>query len=445
MSAKFLVLFILLCVGSSTVKAQSTTTTLYEFQYHFLPENKTYNALLFRNKNGTGYIRIRYNDSYNQPVIVELLLDQHFDLAQSIYGRPDSTTLCFEGKAPKVILGDYSKPLNKTVFRFKIHRGDSTYEPIEIISYNISTDEYYRAEPSSPKLLQMADITKEFAQKYYRSDEGLFINAVSTGPSPLATSAHLYLVSVANTKAMNIAGSCRTDRSTMLTIFEAIAKKLHIPFVPIDIYDDDFNADTVNSALSGLKPNSQDIIVFHYSGHGFVDRDPKTKFPRMDLRTSEFDDLDPKQELQMEKVFQIIVAKGARMNLVLSDCCNSAPGAKIPVARNPPSTRSSPMPFNEDICKLLFMDPKPRSILMSAAAKGEVAGGFESDGGIFTFNFRETLVNLMNPLTKQNDVSWEKIISETESNTIKLSPATVCEGKVVADGECLQHPITKVQ
>ncbi|MEP6675788.1 MAG: caspase family protein [Ferruginibacter sp.] len=443
MIPKLIVVLFTGCLLGFTSTAQTTTATLYEFEYHFAGENKVYKAFLSRNKNATGFIRLAFNNNQNLPVVVEMQLYQHYD-DDNFYGAPDSSAICFEGTEPKVIKGNLDITLDKMIFRFKKNPATGIYDPIEVMKRDDATFQKILVETSSSKLLQAQDLTSAFLQKYYRPDENLFINAAQTGTSPLAKSAHLYLVSVANTKAMNIAGSCRTDRTTMLTIFEAVAKKLHIPFIPIDIYDDNFNADTVNNALAGLKPTSDDIVVFHYSGHGFVDRDPKIKFPRMDLRSSEFDDLDPKQEIQMEKVFQLIVGKGARLNLILSDCCNSTPGAKIPVARNPPSTRSSPIPFNEEICKLLFMNTRPQSILMTAAAKGEVAGGFESDGGIFTFNFRETLVNIMNPLTKQGEVSWQKIISETEANTIKLSPATVCAGKTVADGECLQHPVNKV-
>ena len=442
MTSKFIVALIIGCVFSFNSTAQ-TTTSLYEFEYHFAQENSVYKAFLSRNKNATGFIRIAFKNDQQMPVVVEMQLYQHYD-DDNFYGAPDSSAICFEGKDPKVIKGNLDHPLDQMIFRFKKNPATGIYDPVEVMKRDNATFQKVLTEASSAKLLQAKDLTGAFLQQYYLPNESLFINADATGISPLAKSTRLYLVSVANTKAMNIAASCRTDRTSMLTIFGAVAKKLNVPFVPIEIYDDNFNADTVNSALAGLKPGPNDIIVFHYSGHGFVDRDPKIRFPRMDLRASEFDDLDPKQELQMEKVFQMIVSKGARMNLVLSDCCNSTPGAKIPVSRNPPSTRSSPIPFNEEICKLLFMDPKPHSILMTAAAKGEVAGGFESDGGIFTFNFRETLVNLMTPLTKQGDVSWQKIISETEANTIKLSPSTVCEGKTQADGQCLQHPVNKV-
>ncbi|MEQ1554077.1 MAG: caspase family protein, partial [Ferruginibacter sp.] len=421
-----------------------TTTTLYSFQFHFLPENKMYDALLYRNKNGTGYIRIRFEDSQKKPVVIALELDEHYDQAFNIsYGNSkyiDSNTICFEGKIPKVIIGNTTEVINKMVFRFKKTESNGIYYPLEIIMENANTMEYFYAEPTTPLLLTAKDLTAQFKQKYFKDDE-LFLNQNTNGNLNLAKADTLYFVSVANTTALNIGPSCNTDRDAMKTIFKAIANTLGLPIKIIDIYGDNFNADNVHDAIKNLNPALSDIVIFYYSGHGFIDKSAAKKFPKLDLRSGVFDPLDEALEYQIEDLYKTLLDKNARFTLVLSDCCNDVPGAKVPISKNAPSTRSSPIPFNKQICKELFLNTNRFAVLLSAASKGEAAAGFESDGGIFTFNFRETLVNVMNPLATVNDVSWSSIINETFTNTIKQAPNATCAESNVASKKCLQHPI----
>jgi hypothetical protein len=47
-------------------------------------------------------------------------------------------------------------------------------------------------------------------------------------------------------------------------------------------------------------------------------------------------------------------------------------------------------------CRALFMNDKPLSVLMTAASKGELSAG-NSTGGIFTFNFREFIGEILWP------------------------------------------------
>src|ERR1700712_1579560 len=100
MMSKFITAIVIGCVLSLTSTAQ-TTTSLYEFEYHFPQENKVYKAFLSRNKNATGFIRLAFKNDQNMPVVVELQLYQHYD-DDNFYGAPDSSAICFEGKEPKV-------------------------------------------------------------------------------------------------------------------------------------------------------------------------------------------------------------------------------------------------------------------------------------------------------------------------------------------------------
>src|ERR1700712_3751585 len=75
MPLKFIVVLLAGCLFGFNSAAQ-TTTTLYEFEYHFAQENKVYKAFLSRNKNATGFIRLAFNNNQNLPVVIEMQLYQ---------------------------------------------------------------------------------------------------------------------------------------------------------------------------------------------------------------------------------------------------------------------------------------------------------------------------------------------------------------------------------
>lgn len=89
----------------------------------------------------------------------------------------------------------------------------------------------------------------------------------------------------------------------------------------IDVYDDEIGYDRCVSEVEGLRCSANDIVVFYYNGHGGrnVDEDEEAHpFPMMCLGGH-----DRNKLVRLEWVHNQLKAKGARLVVSISDCCNS--------------------------------------------------------------------------------------------------------------------------
>ncbi len=442
-----IILFILLYNGS--VHAQ---TTLYEFGYTSVKDNTKYMAFLVRNEDATGFLRISFHHpGDNEPMIVDLDLEEHYDKFPSNYqspgGKLDSTILCFEGRDPKIILGHEDFAFEHDIFRFKKNEKTGLFDPLEVLSSNPNSMQKDVVNVSEMKLLNQSDLTEELVGQYFLQDEDFYINLFKNKSRNLTNeekSAQLILLLVANTKDASIGKTCVVDKDAITDTYKSIAEFLEIEFVSKEISGDDFSKKNVEAAIAGLKPSAKDIVVFYYSGHGFCDTTDNRLFPYLDLRDKKFQFPGPEYSLNMEDIYKNIKTKGAHLNLVFSDCCNSPIGTAPVHADKVPSTRVSSLGWTKKNCIDIFLAPTQYSLLMTAAAKKEESSGNDNEGGIFTFNLRETLEKYMGP--QHTNISWEQILGTAQTQTIKRIARGLCP--MLNDPskfqDCKQDPIYKV-
>ena len=417
--------------------------TIYEFNYFFGEgEEKEHNkAFMVRNDDGTGFIRSEYFDkATNTRNIAEMKMEEHYGTDEK--GNEDSTLLVFEGVDPKLILGDKNYPPD--VFIFKLS-DSGFYEPYSVVSPNDDGTEV-EGEITEVRLLDDADLTEELVLQYFTKEDEFYINRFETVVRTLnqqEKKTQLFLLLVANTEDASIGKTCVIDKDATYKTFSQVAEFLDIQFVPKVIYGNEFSKINVDKAINNIKPAKADIVVFYYSGHGFNNQNDAYKFPYMDLRDKSFQKYGGQYTLNIESVYQKIKAKGARMNLVFSDCCNNDPSQSSNISTDVASTRTSSIGWDMDNCRALFMNPKPMSILMTAASKGELSAGNPNDGGIFTFNFRETLEKFMGPFS--NNVAWNSLVTTARTQTIHKANHTWCKQADDTRKVCVQNPVFKVE
>ncbi len=129
---------------------------------------------------------------------------------------------------------------------------------------------------------------------------------------------------------------------------------MQIQFVPKMIFGKEFSKINVDNAINAISPGPADIVVFYYSGHGFSNIKDKYSFPYLDLRDKSFQTYGGAYTLNIEDIYNRIRAKGARLNLVFSDCCNSDPSQSSIITSDVAGTRSSSIGWNINNCKALF-------------------------------------------------------------------------------------------
>lgn len=441
-----ILLLIVFALSSMFCYSQS----LFEFDYHFDvdQQREQYNAFMLRNDDGTGFMRVRYRDNESQAwIIVDLEMQEHYsgDEDPNDQTKTDSTILIFEGFNPQVISGPADLVYDPDIFVFQYSDQSGNYEPVGVISEDEAKVQH-EGVINNVRLLNEEDLTKELVSLYFtEKDEvykNLFEEAQVRSVGPQVGQAELFLVIVANTDDISIGNTCAVDKDATFKTFSTLAEFLKLKFSPKIIAGKDFSKANVDNAVQSLKPGKNDIVVFYYSGHGFSYANDRYKFPHLDLRDKVSQPYGGAYAVNIEDVFSIIKSKGARLNLVISDCCNSDPSLTNVSTGDIASTRHSSLGWNVQNCRDLFLNQKPLSVLVTAASKGELSAG-NSSGGIFTFNFRESMEKSFGPF--YNLVTWEQLLKSSKEQTVKKARNTLCIQEDNSRKVCVQNPIFKME
>lgn len=441
MSIKRFLLFISV-ICSSAAHAQYS---IYEFNYHFDENNhrEEYNAFMVRNADGTGFMRVSFLDEETKkPIIIEMLMQEHYLNDEDESKQTNENILVFEGYDPVIIVGPANIKYDPDIFWFEKNPSTGVYEPGSVISTNDNGEDI--EGEFTTKLLDEKDLTRQLVSKYFVEKDTFFENffeEASTRPvMPAQKNIRMFLLLVANTEDISIGTTCVVDKDATYKTFSQLAEFMQIQFIPKVIFGKDFSKANVDNAINTINPNPGDIVVFYYSGHGFANTKDSYTFPYLDLRDKAYQNYGGEYTLNMEDIYKRIKAKGARLNLVLSDCCNADPSQSNTISTDVATTRTSSIGWNMDNCKALFLSNNPISILMTAASKGELSAG-NSTGGIFTFNFRESLEKSIGHFS--NNVSWTVLLNSAQQQTVGKAQKTWCnkEKKIV----CKQLPTYKLE
>jgi len=434
--SKFILLLLLLLSGTT-----SFSQTLYEISYHYNYTDGRYDckALINRNDDGTGIIRIAFTDSMsNSYNVFEMDMEEHYGRNED--GSEDTTILVFVGLNARQIRGTSTYESDHFVFELG---EDHYYEPSFVMEVHDDGTETV-GELDEVKLLNQEDLTRERMLQYYTEDDEVFRNLFEVSSRNIAfdnRQTKLHLILVANTNDKSIGKTCVTDKDNMLSLFNEVAEFLELGFSPTVIEGSNFSKANVEKAINALRPGKNDIVIFYYSGHGFSKQKDNYTFPYMDLRDKSYQAFGEPYTINMESIFQRIKLLGARLNLVLSDCCNNDPSQTANMLNDEPNTRTSSIGWNKIKCIDLFLNPKRMSFIMTAARKGELSAGTISDGGFFTFNFRETLEKTVGNFGREKIVSWSAILNTAQAQTIASISGKRCRQADNSVGKCVQNPV----
>lgn len=445
-----------LCLGISAYPI-----TIYEINYEFknLTEFPRYNAFLVRYGNGTGFMRVKYSNKANTQHYVVHMEFTEVEGRSKIDGLPH-LTLQFKGKDPRYIINpvDKNEVYNPDVLWFKKEANDANFKPWGVTSLNEDgTFEYGKI--STVKVINTSDLTKSFVKNYFLENEPFYANlfkptntttnntGVTTTPTKPTTPAtnvttntpaKLHFIIVAATLDPRIGYSVQKDVVNISSQMKDVATFLNLGYNYVEVSGAKFGKAGVETAINNLKPGANDIVIFYYSGHGYsAETKADEQFPQFDLRQSRFDDIFV-ATMNASEVLNKIKAKNARLNLVITDCCNSNLGLVKPEGKNFALTAKSLMDWEKSFCYDLFMKSKG-SIIATAAKKGQYAYGNTDVGGYFTSNLITSMEKYMSKF-QTTLPTWQQIIAEAQTSTITLSMSNLC----TANTSCRQDPVFAV-
>ena len=421
MKTRFL-LNVIFAFSCTFVQSQS----LYSIKYKYtsIEDNTTYNVFLVREDDGSGFYRVSFYDPETKSnMIVEL------DMQEMVFkdkdGHEDPTKIFFKGSDPQIILGDKNYHYYPERFWFKLDEATGFFEPWGVTS----PDEAGTVNGKfigKPELLDQEDLTEAYILNFFLQEEEIYQALFATTErtlTPEQKRTTLHLIIVANTEDDKIGNTCMLDKNRTMKMYKDLAGFLGISFNAKEIYGDSYSKENVQKAVTALYPASQDIVIFYYSGHGFSDPGVGRKFPNMALSGKSYEDAKL-NSWNVEDVFNIIKRKGARLNLVISDCCNNSLDDNPTITCDIPKTRSSDLGWSLENCKTLFMNPTPTSIIITAAQKGEMSSGNGIVGGYFTNEFRSNLITYFKPL--HHYPTWLGVLGEVKTSTIEKADNARC-------------------
>jgi hypothetical protein len=278
-------------------------------------------------------------------------------------------------------------------------------------------------------------------ERFYRN---LFVTNNSRALTVSEQNVNLILLVVANVYDTAIGQACRNDMNNAIRFFRKVSQFIGIKFRYDTIAGNRYSIKNVQEAISMLNPNPNDIVVFYYTGHGYRIEKDNRPAPYIDLRPRIDRSIKlADNTLSMEDIYDMVKKEGARLNLVLADCCNSLITLKNPLAEAPAKTKGFEMDWSTENARDLFLNGSPTSILATAAMPGQLATCNNTFGGFFSYFFRTSVENHFSYF--KNKVTWEQVLEETKRQTKYKADHTYCKLPDYPKNICNQVPYVDIR
>lgn len=242
----------------------------------------------------------------------------------------------------------------------------------------------------------------------------------------------IILLMMANTHDPEIARGCAKDVKGVRKVFKHICKHTDFGYFEIEISGNNYNRQNLLKAISCIEPYNKDVTIFYYSGHGFsYEKDARRKYPQIDLRAynnhKQYNKIDfiNKYTENLSVILQIMRFQGGRVNIAISDCCNS----NVPYKRSKKSHVEMDIasdlmpPVNNKMTKKLFTDEQHTiSIIAAASKRGQFAITDPKIGSLFTHYFTRALTNVLSHKPEEGQyMHWRQLLNKTAMQTFHLS------------------------
>lgn len=426
-----LICFLSLCFFCVAASAQS----YFYYETNVKKADSTllaYHIFLTVNENGSGQARILYTDADG----INKIVQQNYNDSSSFTSNSLSDSLKILSPIDKAKNADETDDTAfiapRYLFKKQISGNTFFYIPAGV-DYTINGNQWQTATTTVSEqktfawLSQQKDFVKLFFNAYDPFYKYLF-NIDNRGLNNVEKQTKLFLIVVANTKDSVIGANCRLDMTRIINFFTTLTGKLNITMLTDSIAESALSKTAVDKAIDNwLKPSPNDIVVFYYSGHGFRYSLDISKYARMSFRINGVGDLS-KNNLLLEDVYKRILNKGAKVNIVIGDCCNSDIGLPPSIGLLPFKTRDAGITtqnLNIDISRALFFPTHPISAICSAAEKGERSVCNPKIGGFYTNFFLEE----MNKTLYGNSgiIYWLRLMLNAQESTRKQALTALCD------------------
>ena len=205
-----------------------------------------------------------------------------------------------------------------------------------------------------------------------------------------ADNVKIHAIAFCNTDDPNIGKSCTSDQERFVYELGLIEAALKCEVDWLNVYTGkECNKPNLESAISELQCNPNDVIFFYYSGHGVhAAADPADGWlPQMCLNYQSY---DQDKFVPVTYVRDKLTSKGARLCLILTDCCNNDAE--------------------------LFYESKG-TVIATSSKRGEVSYGPDG-GGCFSVAFWDEMYRIEQG---NGSADWKSVLEATKKRTLQYT------------------------
>jgi len=214
----------------------------------------------------------------------------------------------------------------------------------------------------------------------------------------------IYALLISDTDAFGIGTSVAQNHQMLKQQLEKLEIQTGIKLIRYELQADKVRPSEILKIISALKTTDQDIIWFHYSGHGI--NNGVNEWPRFLL--------PGEPSLSLDVVHKMLKKKPHQLLLSFADCCNI--GSKLDIKEDDLWGVSAKSYGANEVLRQLLTENKS-DIIVSGSKLGHPARYFQSSGGIFTMSLLDALEKCSN----NGCYSWEYVLEETRKSTLETS------------------------
>ncbi len=427
---RYFFLMIMLVVFNDFFQTPAHAQILYKVNFH--DKNfGAYEGLLVYFNESRSYMRVNYYSTGNKYNVVNV----DYTSSTGTYNNGGSYFFMKGSNAKYITEASADQKYNPDHFIWRKSKGQSSWnmpsttdDPQLNIANEVPVDSFYQVNPYS--------VTETFLRKFFWDNEADFFSlkqlcglggAIVT---PVNTGANLHLVIVANTLIGDIGAGCAADRDKLNYEFHGIADALGYGFKKYIVDGNNFNKASVQSTLASVSPGKNDIVIFVYRGHGFRWDNQTDAYPMMDLRNSSYITISPNSSLGLSDVYNTLKSKGARLNIVLADCCNNYVGINQTTTTSFLNSQSDNKP---DVAKLKKLFVNAHGSMITAAAHSGEYSWSNPFGGFFTLSFIQAMKEEISYMSNGN-TAWNDVIDYTLRLAKDKSSPALCSNCTLQTG-----------
>ena len=223
----------------------------------------------------------------------------------------------------------------------------------------------------------------------------------------------LHTIIFADTNDRSIGKSVLQDYYSISVEASTIASAIGMQLKSYYFKGDQCSNANLRKVLNQLRTESDDVILFYYTGHGTRSQADVSEFPQMCLGSNRDNDFYP-----LEKVLQQLNEQPARLKIVIGDCCNNVVNGVTPKdyqTRSATVLTKGPV----DVYNNLFANNRG-FMIASGSTKGETSVGWSS-GGAFTISLLGVLKHYA---TNGLSATWDYVMADTRATTFEYAKHT---------------------